>query len=187
MEYLRSIDRDHLERVRSLRAEFDERIKPLERESIARHREELKKTLAGIKTVAIAGGHVAVLLNRLNIFGMGELLRERMLIAWAGGAMVTGERVLLFHEDPPQGEGVSELLEPGLSLHYGVIPMPSPRHRLKLNDPYRVSWLARRHDPQRCIAMDNNSFVYFDGLRWHGAQGMQWLKADGTVSPEWTS
>ncbi|MFL5320401.1 MAG: hypothetical protein ACJ790_12145 [Myxococcaceae bacterium] len=186
MEYLRDIDRDHLERTNAMRAEFEAKWKPLTRDPIIKQRKEIKKLLDGTNIVAIAGGHVAVLLNRLRLFGIEDLMGKRALIAWAAGAMVTGERVLLFHEDPPQGEGVSELLEPGLGFHTGIIPLPSPRHRLKLNDPARVGWLARRNEPFRCVAFENGSSVCFDGARWYGATGTQWLKTDGTVSPEWT-
>lgn len=186
MAYLRQIDRDHLERVRAMRDEYEARMKPLTRDAVQKQRKEIKKLLEPTKIVAIAGGHVAVLLNRLRMFGIAELMKNRVLVAWAGGAMVTGERVILFHEDPPQGEPVNEVLEPGLGLHKGIVPLPSPRHRLKLQDPAKVSWLAQRQLPYRSIALESGSYVYFEGERFHGAHGTQWLKTDGTVSPEWT-
>lgn len=187
MEYLRQIDRDHLERTRALLEEFEVKHKPGKRESIARQKEQIAKLLEGTSAVAIAGGHVAVLLNRLRMFGISELIgKKRPVIAISGGAMVVGERVLLFHESPPQGEGVSELLEPGLGFHTGIIPMPAPRRRLMLNDKARVGWLARRNLPSKCIALESGSYVFFDGDRFHGAKGTAWLKTDGTVSAEWT-
>lgn len=187
MSYLRQIDQDHLERTRVQREEFEARMKPLTRDAVVKQRAEITKLLKGTKVVAIAGGHVAVLLNRLRLFGVADLMKDRALVAWGAGTMVTAERVLLFHEDPPQGEGVSELLEPGLALHQGIIPMPSPRHRLKLNDRYRVSWLAHRNEPHKCVALDNGARVFFNGKRWYGAVGTHWMKPDGSVSGEWTS
>ena len=188
MSYMRQLDQDHLERVRAQRVAFEERMQPLRRAAVARQRAEIARLLRGTRILAIAGGHVAVLLNRLRLFGISELVQDKVLVAWGGGAMVTGERVLLFHENPPQGEGISELLEPGLGFHAGILPMPGPRHRLKLQDPERVGWLARRHAPFKCIALDNGAHVSFDGPRWYAdSEGSHWLREDGSVSEEWVS
>jgi hypothetical protein len=188
LEHIRRIDAEHLERVSALREAYELQTRPLQRPAIARHRLELQKLLSAVGTVAIAGGHVAVLLNRLRMFGFGELLSDdHALIAWSGGAMVTSERVILFHESPPEGAGVSEVLEQGLGLHKGVVPLPNPKLRLKLDDPLRVGWLSRRYSHSKCVAFDQGDFVLFDGERYFGAEGTLLLKADGTVSPRWTS
>lgn len=188
LEHIRRIDAEHLERVTALREAYELQTRPLQRPAIVRHRLELKKLLSAVGTVAIAGGHVAVLLNRLRMFGFGELLSDdHALIAWSGGAMVTSERVILFHESPPEGAGISEVLEQGLGLHKGVVPLPNPKLRLKLDDPLRVGWLSRRYSHSKCVAFDQGDFVLFDGERYFGAEGTLLLKADGTVSPRWTS
>ena len=188
MEYLRTIDRDHITRVAAQRAAFDLRMDPLNRDAVVRQRDEIAKLLAGADILAIAGGHVAVLLNRLRLFGISELVQDKVLVAWAGGAMVTSERVMLFHESPPQGEGISELLEPGLAFHRGILPMPSPRHRLRLGEAWRVAWMAKRHAPFKLIALDNNAHVSFDGTRFFDdSHGSHWMREDGSVSEEWVS
>lgn len=187
IENIRRLDLDHLAHCRATREEFEHRVKPLERTAIAKHRTELAKLLASSSIFAVAGGHVAVLLNRLRMFGLAELLGEQLLLAWSGGAMVTGERVVLFHENPPQGVGISELMDEGLGLHHGVVPLPNPRLRLKLEDPVRVGWLALRNEPSRCIAFDNGESARFDGARWFGASGTHWLRGDGTVSTGWAA
>jgi hypothetical protein len=186
IESMRNCDLSHLAHCRAAREEFDHLAKPFERPSIAKHRAELATILRSTKVLAIAGGHVAVLLNRLRMFGIPELLEDQVLIAWSGGAMVTGERVVLFHESPPQGAGVSEIMDEGLGLHHGIVPLPNPKMRLRLDDPLRVGWLARRNDPTRCIAFDHGEYVMFDDKKWFGASGTQWLKTDGSVSPVWT-
>ncbi len=186
MQQLRQLDRDHLERCRALRQEFEERVKPLEREAIARHREELAQILSTAKVLMISGGHVAVMLNRLRMFGVRELLSpDHTLVAWSGGAMVTGARVVLFHETPPQGVGVSEVLDEGLGLHQGLLPLPNPRYRLTLHDEFRVGWMARRNAPEQCVALDHGEFVRFDGERWFGASGTVQLLPDGTTFAGW--
>ncbi|MFT3712017.1 MAG: hypothetical protein QM817_30615 [Archangium sp.] len=188
LEHIRRIDAEHLERVTALREAYELQTRPLQRPAIARHRAELTKLLSGVGVVAIAGGHVAVLLNRLRMFGFDELLTENhALVAWSGGAMVTSERVILFHESPPEGAGISEVLEQGLGLHRGVVPLPNPKLRLKLDDPLRVGWLSRRYSHSKCVAFDQGDFVLFDGDRFFGSEGTLLLKQDGTVSPGWTS
>ncbi len=187
MEQIQRLDQEHLDRVTALREAYELQTRPLERPSIARHRKELEKILKAVGVVAIAGGHVAVLLNRLRLFGFKELLGDHALIAWSGGAMVTAERVVLFHESPPEGFGISEVLEQGLGLHHGVLPLPNPRLRLKLDDPLRVGWLARRYATEKCVALDQGDYVRFDEDQWFGASGTVLLKADGTVSTEWAS
>ncbi|HEY1088923.1 MAG TPA: hypothetical protein VGE37_14565 [Archangium sp.] len=187
MEQIRRVDQEHQERVAALREAADIQLNPLERPSIARHREEIARILGDVSVLAIAGGHVAVLLNRLRMFGLKELLDDHALIAWSGGAMVTSERVVLFHESPPEGRGVSEVLEQGLGFHAGVLPLPNPRMRLKLEDKLRVSWLSMRYAPSKCIAMDQGESVQFDGDRWFGPSGTVQMKPDGTVDGKWTS
>lgn len=187
MEQIRRVDQEHQERVAALREAADLQLKPWERPVIAKHREELEAILKHVDVLAIAGGHVAVLINRLRLFGIKELLGDHALIAWSAGAMATSERVVLFHESPPEGRGVSEVLESGLALHRGVLPLPNPRLRLLLDDPLRVSWFAMRYAPARCVAMDQGEFVQFDGERWFGADGTVQLKTDGGVDAGWAS
>jgi hypothetical protein len=187
IESMRSCDLAHFNHCREARLEFEHHAKPFERPSIARHRDEITDILRSTKVLAIAGGHVAILLNRLRMFGIAELIADQILVAWSGGAMVTGDRVVLFHESPPQGAGVSEVMDEGLGLHHGILPLPNPRMRLRLDDPLRVGWLARRNDPTRCIAFDHGEYVMFDHDKWFGASGTQWLRTDGSVSPVWTS
>lgn len=186
-EQIRRIDAEHLDRVTALREAYEVQTHPLERPSIARHRKELQEVLAGVGTLAIAGGHVAVLLNRLRMFGLKELLGDHHLIAWSGGAMVTGGRVVLFHESPPEGAGISEVLELGLQLHSGVLPLPNPKLRLKLDSTFRVGWMSRRHAPLKCVAMDQGELVNFDGEKWFGAEGTLQLMEDGSVKAGWAS
>lgn len=187
MEQIRRLDAEHLDRVTALREAYELQTRPTERPSIARHRSELKRILDSVDTLVVAGGHVAVLLNRMRMFGVKELLGAHQLLAWSGGAMVTSERVVLFHESPPEGTGISEVLEQGLGLHHSVLTLPNPKLRLKLDDPQRVGWFSRRYAPARCVAFDQGDFVLFDGDRWFGAEGTQQLKPDGSVVGGWAS
>jgi hypothetical protein len=185
LEQIRRIDQEHLERVTTMRQTFEQKLRPFERPSIARHRAELEKILKAVGVVALAGGHVAVLLNRLRMFGLKELLNGHDLIAWSGGAMVAGRQVVLFHESPPEGYGISEVFDEGLGLYDRVLPLPDPKLRLKLDDPLRVSFLSRRYGDYTCVAFDHGDSVLFDNEKWFGGEGTVQLHTDGTVSSGW--
>ena len=78
----------------------------------------------------IAGGHVAVLVNRLRLFGMRALLGHKPIAAWSAGAMALTTRVLLFHDRPPQGAGNAEIFEHGLDLVPDAVFLPHAATRL---------------------------------------------------------
>jgi hypothetical protein len=185
IEDVRALDSHHLGRVAALDAEIADRIGADERPSIARHREELAARLSGCRAILIAGGHVGILLNRLRLFGVLDLAPELPVVAWSGGAMVLSERIVLFHDSPPQGPGNAEVYAPGLGLVRGVVPLPHARVRLRLDDATRVALLARRFEPDLCAALDG-------GERLTGTErGTEWelsatrlLTAEGAVREE---
>ena len=116
-----------------------------ERDVVARQRHELQKLLKNSLALCIAGGHVSILLNRLWLFDVAGLLPKTMpVVAWSAGAMALAERVVLFHDSPPQGRGYAEVLCAGVGLCPGVVPLPHAKKRLQLNDQVRVQLLARR-------------------------------------------
>ena len=180
---IRELDRVHLERVRAVHGELEAAMKPLERPAVARQRAELQRLLDGCAAFAVAGGHVALLLNRLRLFGIAEMVAGKPVFAWSGGAMVLGERLVLFHDDPPQGSGNAEVLEAGLGLYGGLLPLPHARRRLKLDEPLRVGLFARRFGDLACVALDDGAILRREEGRWRpvGGDGARRLLPDGTV------
>jgi len=154
---VRDLDAHHLERVRAVDAEFAEAAWAAPRASVERHRSEVRARLADVELLAIAGGHVGVLLNRLRLFDVLSAHGERPVVAWSAGAMALTERVVLFHDSPPQGRGDAEVYGPGLGLAPGLVALPHARRRLDLDDPDRVELLARRFAPATCAAMDEGA------------------------------
>ncbi len=178
---IRRLDAHHLERVVRIEDAFDAEWRPLEREHVARHRHELAEMIRDSAAVCVAGGHVGVLLHRMRMFDLGPLLAERPVVAWSAGAMALGERVVLFHDSPPQGPGDAEVLGAGLHRFEGVIPLPHAAQRLRLDDPVRVGLFARRFGPARCRTLDERSrSVFLDGS-WNGFAETRELRPDGTV------
>lgn len=181
IEQLRELDTWHLQRIVEIRTEFEETWKPLDREVIAKEREALKGLLADVPAVVITGGHVAVLLNRLRLFGMRELLEDKTLIAWSAGAMVLTERVVLFHDHPPQGAGNAEVVEEGLGLCPGIVALPDGRKRLDVKAAHRVASFARRFLPDTCIVMGDGDCISWDGETWTAHDEVQRLAPAGKL------
>ncbi len=178
---LRTLDSGHLRRVAAIHQAFEENWKPGERPAVMRERKEIADVIGGCAGVAVAGGHVAVLLNRMRLFGIGEMIGDRPVVAWSAGAMALGERVVLFHDNPPQGRGNAEVIESGLGLYRGVLPLPHARRRLDLDDPVRVALFARRFSPAFCLALDDEVRLDWEDERLIPVQGVRRLDRRGRV------
>lgn len=183
---LRQIDGDHLDRCRAVHTTFEAALAPQQRPVVVRHVEELRATIAPTDAIVISGGHVAVLLNRLRLFGIAELAGARPIVAWSAGAMALTERVVLFHDDPPHGQAISEVLDAGLGLARDLVVLPEPRLRLRLDDAGRVGELAARHAPAVCVAIDHGAQIWVDGGRAVRAIGGQRLDPSGRVEQAWS-
>lgn len=182
IEAIRTLDREHLARIRTVHDDFDARWRLHERPTVARHREELREILEHSVALAIAGGHVAVLLNRLRLFGVLDLQPALPVFAWSAGAMALSDRVVLFHDSPPQGAGSPEVLEVGLGLVPRLVVLPHARQRLRLDDPVRVELLVRRFAPARSLAFDGGAVLRCGADCWAGTPETLELRPDGSTA-----
>ena len=187
LDVVRRLDQDHLERCGAVRAQLEHELPALARPAIAAHRRELERLIAPTDAIVIAGGHVAVLLNRVRMFDVAGLFGSRPIIAWSAGAMALTERVVLFHDDPPYGWGIPEVLDAGLGLVHGVVALPDPRRRLKLDDTDRVARFAQRFAPAACVALDHGARIGVRDGAAISAAAIQRLGADGTIDRRWPS
>ena len=181
IEIVRQIDAQHFQRVAELHAEFVERWKPTERPHVARHRKQLKRELKGVGALCIAGGHVAILLNRMRLFDVLGLHEGGPILGWGAGAMVLGERIVLFHDSPPQGPGDAEIFEVGFGVCPDVVPLPHASRRLRLEDATRVGLFARRFSPSLCVALEQDARLDWDGKSLSAGEGTECLTPSGTV------
>ncbi|MGH8496321.1 MAG: hypothetical protein ACREVN_09315 [Gammaproteobacteria bacterium] len=165
MAALRTLDRHHLRRIRRIHEAFAQRWRPAERDAIAAHVAELKAAIERSSAVLIAGGHVGVLLSRMRLLGVPGLITGRRVVAWSAGAMALAERVVLFHDHPPQGAGDPEVLDAGFGLVRGVVALPHAHARLRLDDERRVALFARRFAPSLCLALEPHTL-----LRWRNGE-----------------
>ena len=159
---VRRLDREHLAATAAEHARFARDWLTAGRPALEAQRTALAGLIDGAAAVLVTGGHVAVLLNRLRLFGVADLVRGKTLVAWSAGAMALSERVVLFHDRPPQGAAHAEILEGGLGLIPGVVALPDAHERLALEDPERVREFAQRFAPAGCLTLEHGSLV-----RWH--------------------
>jgi len=182
VELVRVLDRQHARRLREVHDAFREEWRPPERDAVAEHRREILQSIADAGAVCLAGGHVAILLNRLRLFDLGPHLASRPLFAWSAGAMALTERVVVFHDSPPQGPGDPAVFELGLGLVPSVVALPHASKRLRLEDAIRVELFARRFGPGPCVALDGRTGLAWDGAEALPLEGTRVLHPDGRVA-----
>ncbi|MDA8015870.1 MAG: hypothetical protein MPN21_00350 [Thermoanaerobaculia bacterium] len=182
---VRLLDDEHLQRVRAEHERFESQWHPTTRDAVAAQRDELTAILSRSDALAIAGGHVAVLLNRMRLFGFAELIAdfiaEKPVFAWAAGAMALSSRIVLFHDSPPQGAGNPEVLDAGLGCYRGLVPLPAAGGRLRLDDTVRVSLFARRFAPDVCLPLDAGMSARRVNGSWLSGERSTYLAEDGRV------
>lgn len=181
IEDVRQLDTQHTEDLRELQQKFEQTWQPLERDAVAEHRLELSRIVGDSSALCVAGGHVVILLNRLRLFGVVPMVGPRPIVCWSAGAMALSERVVVFHDHPPQGAGNAEVLEVGLGVFRGLVPLPHARRRLRLDDPVRVGLFARRFGPAMCAVLEQGTRVDWDGEHWSAGAGTERLMENGEV------
>jgi len=184
VDQFRHIDADHIERCDALRAAFDRKWHLAERPSIARHRDELRAELATVDALVISGGHVASLLNRLALFDVLGLAPDKPVFAWSAGAMVLTERIVLFHDYPPYGSDIAQVLDAGFGLARGVVVLPDPARRVNLDARAGIQRFARRMAPSTIVAMHHGDRLVFEhGTLEHASASR--LTTTGDVERGW--
>jgi hypothetical protein len=178
---LRALDRHHLHRTESISKPFNEQFNVVASELLARHHEEVRHAIDDCGAVLIAGGNVAVLLNRLRLFGVESLLADRDIVAWSAGAMVLTERVVLFHDRGPQGRRDAEVFGRGLGLVGGRIFLPDAAHRLQEKNRSRLELMCRRFAPDTCVALDSGAALEIKGKQFASAVAVRYLSRDGRI------
>lgn len=188
VEQFRQLDLDHLERCRAIHLAFEDRWKLAERPIVAKHRAELRKIVDAAEAVVIAGGHVASLLNRMKLFEVLALAAGKHLVGWSAGAMVLTDRIVLYHDFPPYGSDIAQVLDAGFGVAPGIVVLPDPQRRLRTDDKPGIARFAQRMAPSICLGMDHGARVVFHrdkGDRVVSATAAR-LTPDGDVDRQWT-
>jgi hypothetical protein len=175
------LDAWHLDRLAEVHAAFAEANRPAERPVLVHHRREVASILEASAGVAIAGGHVAVLLHLLRLFDVAAVLRDRPVVAWSAGAMALTDVVVLFHDHAVHGTRAAEVFDRGLGMVPNVVVLPHAQRRLDLADRRRMSVLARRFAPASCVLLDDGTDVRLAADRGLPGEGIRLVSAEGEV------
>lgn len=162
VDQFRHLDLEHVERCEAQRSAFEKQWKVPVRPVLAKHRAELREALAGTEALVIAGGHVASLRNRLALFDVLRLADGKPVFAWSAGAMVLTDRIVLFHDFPPYGSDIAQVLDAGFGLATGIVVLPDPRRRINLDAHAGIQRFARRMAPATCVAMDHGARLVYE-------------------------
>ncbi|MFT5140643.1 MAG: peptidase E [Lysobacterales bacterium] len=176
---VRALDRHHLRRIAAIHREFNARLAEITIPTAAEHREYVHQKVAQAGLVLIAGGHVAVLLNRIRLFRLELLLADKPVIAWSAGAMVLGERIVLFHDNAPQGKRNAEVLDAGLGIVKGLVPLPHARTRLDWSRRNRMALFSRRFALSKCCTLDSGSMIRIEDQRIVAASDVSVMTRSG--------
>ncbi len=179
---VRSIDDWYLDLVDQLYVELEAAAPVSESEPIQRHRAEISELLGGAAALAIAGGHVGVLLRCLKLFGVNPR-PELPVVGWSAGAMALTERIVLYNDSGPQGVRGAEIWDRGLGRAPRVVALPHARRRLRMDDAMLLRVLVRRFADASCLLLDNGSRVDVgpDGELPTGARVLSDYGTVGTV------
>lgn len=156
------VDGQHVARVQEVHQAFYDAWRPEERPVVAEHRESVRRLLEPVAALVVAGGHVGVLVRVLHLFHVAPHL-PATVVAWSAGAMALTERVVLFHDRAPQGPAHTEVFDEGLGVVPAAVLLPHARRRLYVDDGTRMSVLARRFAPARCVVLDDGVSVDLTG------------------------
>jgi hypothetical protein len=178
---LRALDRHHVQRVQTIHDEFDARFGVAHYAPLAEHRTAIEKILDECQALVITGGNVIILLNRMLLFGLGPLLKNRCVIAWSAGAMVLSDQIVLFHDRLPEGRRDAEVLGAGLRLVPRHIILPDANHRVRSKDTVRLSLFCHRFSPYTPAMLNPGSLLRFDDGALTGAEDVRRIKRNGSI------
>jgi len=176
---LRALDRHHLNRSEAMNLAFHAEFDTHTHAPLAGHVGEIREILAGCSAVLITGGNVAILINRLRLFGLREPLASMPVVAWSAGAMALAERIVLFHDHTPHGRRDPEVFGAGLGLVPGYVVMPDAANRLRFENRSRIRLTAQRFAPDTCITLDNASLLSLSGGSREIVDGVRRLDRKG--------
>jgi peptidase E len=178
VEAVRRLDQWYLDEVRHLYGEAYATGSVGRSDLWAQHRAEVTELLAGSSVLAVAGGHVGMLLRAMQFFSIRPPA-ELPVVAWSAGAMAMTRNVVLFN-DFVQSHPGAEVWDRGLARVEHVVALPHARRRIQLEDRVRMQVFVKRFEGYACLLLDDGAKVAVrpDGTLPPGARV---IRADGTV------
>jgi hypothetical protein len=178
VEAVRRLDRWYLDEVRRLFGEAYATGAAERSELWTQHRAEVTEQLAGSAVLAVAGGHVGMLLRTMQFFSIRPPA-EIPVVAWSAGAMAMTRNVVLFNDFVQPHPG-AEVWDRGVARVEHVIALPHARRRIQLDDRVHMQVFVKRFEGYACLLLDDGAKVAVgpDGALPPGARV---IRADGTI------
>ena len=180
VDAVRRLDAWYLTEVRALYGEAAETGAVDGSGLFREHQAEVAETLDGCRVLAVAGGHVGMLLRSMQFFRFRPPA-DLPVVAWSAGAMAMTRVVVLFNDQAATGDH-AEVWDRGAGRVEHVVALPHARRRLHLDDRVRMQVLAARFSGSTCLLLDDGAKVAVgsDGALPPGARV---IRADGTIGP----
>jgi hypothetical protein len=175
---IREVDSLYIDLVHEVIRKYDKQIEPTTRTTVLDYRKRVLERLNGCQALLIAGGHIGVLLNRLNLSRLLKHIHVP-IIAWSGGAMAMGEKIVFYHHFIPHSSGDAELSRHGMRWFRSMLLFPAASQRLNLASRIEIALLARRFSDDVCYAMDDGSRIEWSSDQIVGMEGINRLSTDG--------
>ena len=158
---VRALDDTHSAYIGAALQRFEAEFPPDQRDALLLHRDAVAALLRDCAALAIAGGHIGVILESMWLCDVGAATARMPLIAWSSGAMAVTERVLVADEHEI-AERPTEVMGLGTAAVRGVVVMVDAQARLRVGDADSVALLARRCAPRACVLLDPGDRVLCD-------------------------
>lgn len=176
---LRALDRHHLRQINKIYERYEDKFDTERNSHLAQHVSAIENELERCETVLITGGNVVVLMNRLQLFGLGHLLSRKNIVGWSAGAMVLCDRIVLFHDRMPQGRRDPEVMCNGLGIVTSTVLLPDARNRVRQKELVRSSLFSRRFAPATCLTLDNESMLLIQDGKVQDSKAVRHIARDG--------
>ncbi|MBI3890384.1 MAG: Type 1 glutamine amidotransferase-like domain-containing protein [Candidatus Wallbacteria bacterium] len=137
-------------------------------------RDALRRRILSANSIFLFGGHVAVLLNRLQFFRLTDVFHEAL---WRGtnfysvsaGSMVLADKIIVYDDFGAAGQEQPhrefEYFDKGVGLVTRVALFPHCMDRIQTDDPDNLSYLAHRFSSGLCVGLNQESFLLAETCR----------------------
>lgn len=117
--------------------------------------------------IFIFGGHVGVLMNRLNFYKLKDTFRKALskgtnFFTVSAGSDSLCDKIILFgwvDLENPDPQRDFEYFDKGFGLIQKITIFPHCQERIKTSDPDTLSYLAHRFQSAMCVGLDQLSFL----------------------------
>lgn len=167
MKTIVDMDNEMVDICREIDEYFFKKSNIMENPTYERIKKKLESRILSANSIFIFGGHIAVLLNRLNFFKLkGAFLKALAngtnFYTVSAGSDVLCDKIILYgwvDMANPEPEADFEFFDNGFGLITKITVFPHCHDRIKHDDIDTLTYLARRFKSHLCVGLDQHSFL----------------------------